>query len=148
MGPETHIEGTEGVAGWSHINGTIINYADGTTEVIEPEGQSEHYEVFRNALRYLRGLDDELNAPVAMTRPMTVAVNGAYESGAPPRDIPSEYVTREPKDDSTFTGINGIREILDECYDKHQTFSEVGVPWAYETEWFDTRDYKRFEMAL
>jgi len=148
MGPVSHIEGTKGVADWRHTEGTVIKYSDGTQEVIEPDGQREHDEVFRNAIRYLRGVDDELNAPIAMTRPHTVALNGAYESGAPPRQIPGEYVTREPKDDSTFTGINGIREVLQECYQEHQTFSEVGVPWAYETDWFDTSDYQRFEMEL
>ena len=78
----------------------------------------------------------------------TLTLNGAYESGAPPRQIPSQYITREPKDDSIFTGINGIREVLQECYDSHQTFSEAEVPWAYETEWFDTSGYERFEMEL
>jgi predicted dehydrogenase len=148
MGPVSHIEGTKGVADWSHTEGTVIKYSDGTEEVIEPDGQREHDEVFRNAIRYLRGVDDELNAPIAMTRPHTVALNGAYESGAPPRKIPGGHVTREPKDDSIFTGINGIREVLQECYQAHQTFSEAGVPWAYETDWFDANEYKRFAMEL
>jgi predicted dehydrogenase len=148
MGPLSHLEGTGGVADWSHTGGTVITYADGTEEVIEPDGQREHDEVFRNAIRYLRGVDEELNAPIAMTRPLTVAVNGAYESGAPPREVPAEHVTREPRDDDVFTAINGIRDILDRCNDAHQTFSEAGVPWAYETDWFDTSDYRRFEMEL
>jgi len=147
-GPVSRIEGTKGVADWSHTEGTVINYADGTEEVIEPDGRREHDEVFRNAIRYLRGTDEELNVPVAMARPHTLTLNGAYESGAPPRQIPSEYITREPKDDSIFTGINGIREVLQECYESHQTFSEAEVPWAYETEWFDTSGYERFEMEL
>jgi len=147
-GPVSRIEGTGGVADWSHTEGTVIEYADGTKEVIEPDGRREHDEVFRNAILYLRGESSELNCPIAMTRPHTLALNGAYESGGPPRQVPAEYVTREPKDYSTFTGINGIREVLQECYDSHQTFSEAGAPWAYETEWFDTSDYQRFEMEL
>ncbi len=147
-GPLIRIEGSDGVAHWSHRDATQIAYADGSTETIESDGRSEHHEVFRNAIRYLRGEDDVLNASIAMTRPITVAVNGAYESGAPPRTIPDEHVTREPRDDSMFTGINGIGELLDRCYEESLTYSEAGAPWAYEPEWFDTSDYTRFEMDL
>ena len=148
MGPVSHLEATGGYADWSHTEGTAIKYADGAEEIIQPDGRREHDEVFRNAIRYLRGAEQELNSPIAMTRPLVVALNGAYESGGPPRTIPAQYITREPKEDSMFTGINGIREVLEACYDGHKTLSEVGVPWAYASEWFDTRDYQRFEMEL
>ncbi len=147
-GPIIHVEGTAGVANWSHTGGTEIDYADGSSETIEPDGEREHFEVFRNAIRYLRGEDDELNAPIAMTRGLTVAVNGAYESGAPPRAIPAEHVTREQRGEKVFTAINGITELLDECYENHITYSQAGAPWAYETEWFDTSTYSEFAMDL
>lgn len=147
-GPLMRVEGTKGVANWSHTDSTDITYADGSTETIESDGRSEHHEVFRNAIRYLRGEDDALNASIEMTRPLTVAVNGAYESGAPPRDIPAEHVTREPREDKIFTGINWISDLLDRCYEEGITYSEAGAPWAYEAEWFDTSSYDRFEMDL
>ncbi|MGD9497524.1 MAG: hypothetical protein AB7Y46_14580, partial [Armatimonadota bacterium] len=142
------VEGTQGTAHWDFQGPCRIEYADGSRQVIEPDGRREHDEVFRNAIRYLRGIDQELNCPVAMTRPLTVAVIGAYESGAPPRAIPPEHVTREPRGDKTFTGINGIGELLDRCYAQHLTFYDAGAPWSYATEWFDTRNYTRFEMDL
>ena len=148
LGPISRIEGTEGTAEWSFSGPATISYADGTKETINASADREHYEVFRNTCKYLRGRSDLLNAPIAMTRVHTVAVNGAYESGGPPRTIPAEHVTREPKDNSIFTGINGIREVLQRCYDEHKTFSEIGVPWACETDWVDTTNYRRFEMDL
>ncbi|MFO8079189.1 MAG: Gfo/Idh/MocA family oxidoreductase [Armatimonadota bacterium] len=147
-GPFTRIEGSKGTALWSHTGDTEIDYKDGSTETIEWDREREHYEVFRNAIRYLRGEDDALNAPIAMARPITVAVNGAYESGGPPREVPAEYVTREDREDKVFTGIDGLPELLDNCYEKALMFSEAGAPWAYEPEWFDTSTYTEFDMDL
>ncbi|MEA3399652.1 MAG: Gfo/Idh/MocA family oxidoreductase [Armatimonadota bacterium] len=147
-GPIIRVEGTGGTAHWDFQGPTQIEYADGSERVIEPDGRREHDEVFRNAIRYMLGEDDELNAPIAMTRPMTVAVNGAYESGGPPRTISDEHVTRERRGEKVFTGINGIGELLDDCYQRHITYSEAGAPWAYETEWFDTSEYSHFDMDL
>ena len=147
-GPLMRVEGEKGIANWSHTGSTEIEYSDGSTETIESDGKSEHHEVFRNAIRFLRGEVDALNAPIAMTRPLTVAVNGAYESGAPPRGIPEEHVTREPREEKIFTGINGIGELLDRCHEETITYSEAGAPWAYEPDWFDTSRYSEFKMDL
>jgi hypothetical protein len=147
-GPFTRIEGSKGTAWWRHTGDTDIEYKDGSTETIVWDREREHDEVFRNAIRYLRGEDDDLNAPIAMTRPMTVAVNGAYESGGPPRAIPAEHVTVEDRGEKIFTGINDIGELLDKCYDDALTYAEAGAPWAYEAEWFDTSTYSEFDMDL
>jgi predicted dehydrogenase len=147
-GPITRIEGSLGTAHWSFQGPCPVEYKDGSSEVIEPDGQREHDEVFRNAIRVLRGEEDELNAPIAMTRGLTVAVNGAYESGALPRTIPAEHITREEREGKIFTGINGIPELLDQCYEQGLTYSEAGAPWAYEAEWFDTSRYSEFKMDL
>jgi len=147
-GPLTRVEGTKGTAWWDHVGDTQINYKDGSSETIAWDKEREHFEVFRNAIRYLRGESDELHAPIAMTRPMTVALNGAYESGAPPHEVPPTYVTREDRGDKVFTGINGIGELLDRCYADAINFTEADAPWAYETDWFDTSRYSEFKMDL
>jgi len=147
-GPIIRVEGTKGTAHWDFQGPTHIEYADGSEQVIEPDGRREHNEVFRNAIRYLRGIDDKLNCSVAMARPITVAVNGAYESGAPPRGIAAEHITREDRDGKVFTGIDGIQELLDRCYAEFLTYNDAGAPWGYETDWFDTTDYTRFDMDL
>jgi predicted dehydrogenase len=147
-GPFIRLEGTKGTAWWDHRGDAEIEYADGTSETIVWDKAREHDEVFRNAIRCVRGEEDLLNASIAMTRPLTVAVNGAYESGAPPRDVPAEYVTREDRGEKVFTGINGLPELLDRCYEECLTYSEAGAPWAYESEWFDTSTYSEFKMDL
>jgi hypothetical protein len=100
--------------------------------------------VFRNAVRYLRGVDTELNCPLAMTRPYVVALNGAWESMGQPATIAPEYVTREPRDGGTFTGINGISDLLDECYTTGKSYSDLGAPWAVSTPWVEVSDYREF----
>ncbi len=147
-GPFTRIEGSKGTALWNHTGDTEIEYADGSSETIAWDKEREHYEVFRNAIRYLRGEDEHLNASIEMTRPITVAVNGAYESGAPPCEVPAEHVTREDRGEKVFTGINGLPDLLDQCYEEGLMYSEAGAPWACETDWFDTSTYTRFEMDL
>jgi len=148
QGPLTRLEGTKATAWWDHVGDTQIEYKDGSSETIAWDKQREHDEVFRNAIHYLRGESDELHAPIAMTRPMTVALNGAYESGAPPHAVPAEHVTREDRGDKVFTGINGISELMARCYEEALTFAEAGAPWAYEPEWFDTSSYSEFKMDL
>ena len=148
QGPLTRIEGTKATAWWDHVGDTQIEYKDGRSETIVWDKQREHDEVFRNAIHYLRGDSDELHAPIAMTRPMTVALNGAYESGAPPHAVPAEHVTREDRGEKVFTGINGISELMAHCYEEALTFAEAGAAWAYEPEWFDTSDYSEFKMDL
>ena len=131
------------------MNGpTVLHFGDGTTETVERESRPEHDEVFRNTIRYLRGVDAELNCPVAMTRPYTVALNAAFESSGVPTQIPAGHITREPKGETIFTAINGITETVRQGYEEAKTFSELGVPWARETPWVDTRDYAQFRPGF
>ncbi|MEN6547553.1 MAG: gfo/Idh/MocA family oxidoreductase, partial [Armatimonadia bacterium] len=74
--------------------------------------------------------------------------DGAWESSKGPRDIPAEFVTREPKDNSIFTGLNGIPELLDECYNAGKLYSDAGAPWAVATKPFDLTGYNEFRMSF
>lgn len=148
IGPLSKLQGTKGRAQWSSGGPTVMQFDDGTTETVEPDKQAEHDEVFRNTIRYLRGVDAELNCPVAMTRPFVVAMNGAFEANGRPQAIPPEHVTREPREGTIFTAINGITEIVRRGYEERKTYSELGVPWARETPWVDTRDYREFKPGF
>lgn len=148
IGPFSKLQGTKGRAQWSSGGPTEMQFEDGTTETVAPDKVAEHHEVFRNAIRYLRGVDAELNCPVAMTRPYVVAMNGAFQSNGRPGAIPPEHVTREPREGTIFTAINGITEIVQRGYEERKTYSELGVPWAHETPWVDTRDYREFRPGF
>ncbi len=142
IGPRSKVYGTKGWAEWS-MGGPTVLHLGGEPEVIGPAPVPEHDEVFRNMIRHLR-LGEELNCPVAMARPFQVAMNAAFESNGRPRQVPEEYVTREPRQGTVFTAIRDIRPIVERGYAEAKTFSELGVPWARETPWVDTRGYRRF----
>lgn len=147
-GPKSRIIGTRGTCDWAISGDATITYADGSTEILHDDRSPEHDEVFRNCLRFMRGEAEELNCPLAMTRPYVLALNGAWESSNGPHDVPAEYVTREPKDDSIFTGLNGIPELLDESYATGKLISELGAPWAHKSDWFDVTGYHEFAMMF
>jgi len=104
-------------------------------------------EVFRNAARYLRGLDAELNCPLAMTRAHVLAVNGAFESARPPVTIPAEHlhVWSDAASGEVFTHIRGIDELLQRAGAERKLYSDLGVQWARQTKPFTLRDYTRFQ---
>lgn len=143
-GPFSRLVGDRGVCDWQFSGDAQVRYADGTAETLADDGAREHDEVFRNAIRYLRGVDSELNCPLAMTRPYVVALNGAWESMGQPTTIAAEYVTRKPRAGGVFTGINGIGDLLDACYTAGKSYSEVGAPWAVKTPWVEVSDYREF----
>lgn len=143
-GPLSRIIGDKGTCDWRISGDAHVKYADGSAQTLVDTGAREHDEVFRNACRYLRGVDAELNCPLAMTRPYVVALNGGWESAGRPADVAPEYVTREPKGNSIFTGLNEIGTWLDRGYARGATYSEVGAPWAMATDWVDMTGYREF----
>ncbi len=147
-GPVTHIYGTKGEAFWSYYSGCLFWYHNRSHEYIGDDGERPHDEVFRNAVRYLRGLDEELNCPVEMTRVQTLALNGGYESCGTIHRVPDEYITREPRGDSMFTAINGIDDVIHRCRREGKLYSDAGVPWAHPSDWFDLSGYDHFAMEL
>jgi predicted dehydrogenase len=148
IGPLSKVYGTKGWAEWAMSGPTVFHFNDGTTEAVEFNRQPEHNEVFRNAIRFMRGVDAELNCPVEMTRPHTVALNAAFQSNGAPQQIPAEFVTREPRDNTIFTAINGIAETIQQGYEEGKLYSDLGAPWAKATPWVDTTDYRAFRPSF
>jgi len=134
----------EAMVDWAISGDATVTWADGSQEIIADDGSREHDEVFRNCLRYMQGADRELNCPLAMTRPYVLALNGAWESAGVPVTVAPEHVTRGPKDNNIFTGLNGITDLLDEGFTTGKTYSELGAPWAVRTNWFDMTGYREF----
>ncbi len=146
IGPLSRVYGTKGMAEWSMSGPTILRIEGQPEQVIDWDRQREHDEVFRNAILYIRGLTPELNCPAAMTRPYTVAVNAGFQSNGRPTAIPAEFVTRyEEEGGDVFTAINDIEAIIRRGYEERKTYSDMGIAWARETPWVDTRDYREFK---
>jgi len=146
--PVHEIVGSKGTAKWTKGQDVHIEYGNGEVEIIKDDGADERIEVFRNAARYLRGVDGELNCTLSMTRPFVLTLNGAYESAGTIRDIPKRYLTIKKEGDSVSTLINGIVEIIDEASEQRKLYSDLGVEWAYPTRYFSLKDYRFFKMSL
>ncbi|RLI34270.1 gfo/Idh/MocA family oxidoreductase [Candidatus Bathyarchaeota archaeon] len=146
--PHHEIVGSEGVARWTTGGDVYIEYRNGESEVIRYDERSGRVELFRNAARYLRGVDGELNCPLELTRPFVLALNGAYESSGTIRSIPEEHLIIREEEGSISTTINNIVEIIDEAFRQRRLYSDLGVEWAHPTEYFDLRGYRSFNMRL
>ena len=132
-------------------NGDVqITYSDGTTAAIA-EGDENHVrEVHMNAARYLRGMDDELNCPLQMTRNYTLAINGAFESSGGTHKIPDDMlkITRDEESDTTRRIIPGINDLIARCFEQRKLFSDMGVPWGVATQPFSMENYTHFDMPV
>ena len=83
-----------------------------------------------------------------MTGAQTLALNGGYESCGTTHRVPDEHITREPRGDTMFTGINGIDDIIQQCRRKGRLYSDVGGLWAHPSDWFDLEGYRHFDLEL
>lgn len=144
--PIHEIVGSRGVARWVRGQDAYVEYCDGEVEIIEKDKSDPRIEVFRNAARFLRGIDEMVNCPLSLTRPFVLALNGAYESAGTIRSIPDRYLTIGEEEGSVSTTINDIVRIIDEAAEQRKLYSDLGVEWAYPTQFFSLKDYKRFEM--
>jgi len=146
--PVHEVVGSKGTARWTKGQEVHIKYRTGEVEVIRDDGSDERIEVFRNAARYLRGVESELNCTLSLTRPFVLTLNGAYESAGAIRNIPERYLTIKKEGGSVSTTINNIIEIIDEASKQRKLYSDLGVEWAHPTRYFSLKNYKSFNMNL
>ena len=147
--PAIEIIGDKGCARWSG-DGRANLYEGGeqVQEITTPDGVLSRVEVFRNAARYLRGLDSNLTCPLAMTRSHVLAVNGAFESVEWPVSVPPEAldVITDAAEGETHVHIKGIEELIERAATERKLFSDLGVPWAKATQPFSVTDYTQFDL--
>jgi len=146
--PVQRIIGTRGVIEWTFGGDASIKYNDGGSEIIKEDGKDERVELFRNAIKYLRGLEENLDCPLIVTRPFVITLNGAYESARRIKQIPDEFIIRRREDESISTTILGIEEIIDRAFESQKLFSDLGVEWAYKTDYFSVEGYRYFDLKL
>lgn len=94
---------------------------------------------YENVLAHLtRG--DRLHSPLAMSRSVTLANNGAHLSARAAVEVPSDlvqrtrilrqHVTGDGRPQESWVSIRGIREWMTEAYRRGALFSELELPWA------------------
>ena len=142
-----HVEvfGTEGHARWELDGHLRLTY--GNDPVDEPSPPEDpggtQRAMFRNFVDTLRGRT-ELFCPLEETVPFVLTAAGAYESARRIVQIPEEHIRRYPEKDSMATEVVDIVRIIDEAAAARGTFSDIGVPWARRTAWFDLKGYEQF----
>lgn len=148
IGPICEVVGTKGTVYWEKDGPAIFKFNDGTKRIVEDDCHSERDEVFRNFIRYLRGVDTEINCTLSMTRPFVLTRNGIFLSSQYVKPVSKQYITRESYEESVKTIIKDIDEIIDKAYVERKLFSEIDVPWSRRTKWVGVKGVKRFEMAF
>ena len=145
--PWIEVVGTKGKALWTREGTLDIEYKDGRSEAISFEHQDWGHcvKMFRNFADVLEGNADRLLCPLADTEHFVRVSNGAYQSAGKIVPVGAETMRRYPEEHSMATEVKDIGAIIEEAARKRKLFSEIGVPWAKKTPWFDVRGYETFQ---
>jgi len=146
--PTIEIVGEKGRVFWDFGDVAKVYEGDRVVEEI-PKGLFDpRLPMFRNVARLQRGLDEELNCPIAMTRSHVLALNGAFESAVAPVPIPASHVKRsmDKEAGSIATEIAGIEELSARAAAERKLYSDLGVPWAKKTRPFSLEGYTEFKL--
>lgn len=135
-----------------------IDIIDGNLPVVTIDG-SDPYELvsqqrheksptYEDTCRYLLTGEPALRCPVEWTRPFMLAVNGAFESSGPPRQVDPLYLSTEPFRDTNAYRLAGIDKYIQQGYETGKLYSDLGAPWATASDWFDIpADYAEFNPS-
>jgi len=138
-------------------NGTIegadsrslcVKLNDGRTLPIEPNDVDPRLLIYRDTCRFILTDEPPLRCPVAKTRPFVLAVDGAFESNGCPRAVDAKFLRTEPFRDATARCLEGVDEAIARGFQTGELFSELGLPWARPSKWFELGDYSRFEPSF
>ena len=145
---QMEVVGTRGSVFWEFSQRLIFKDVNGVEIPLAYSKDSVGRTVncFRNIARAVRQPDARLFTPIEATRNFTLTLNAAFESGRAARQIPPDFIIREPEGDSEAVYVRDIDEIVDRAFRERKLFSELNVPWASRTEPFDTAGYSEFRM--
>jgi len=150
-GPVFRIAGSRGTI-TGELHGEMKAVLNGQGEIeLENPGGDDHQRLFANVIDYCRGEAPALHSPLALARSMTLTMNAAYESSRRVHAIPKDAIRAVPVRPEArgdlLLDVSGLDRALTAGWEKMATFSDLGVPWAKQTEWFDLAGYSRFTGA-
>jgi predicted dehydrogenase len=120
----------------------FVRHHDGGGDTFEGHNDQDSLitAFYANLIRCIAGVEERLYCPLALTRPLVLATNGAHMSAGRPVPIPPEHVHRESaprrhwtgdgRTQEHWVGILGIQSLMAEAYRREVLFSEMDVPWA------------------
>jgi predicted dehydrogenase len=141
-GPIIVVDCEKGKIEYEDFTKTQITYADGTKQQILDETEQRTYMLERLHECYLSGQD--FDCSLAMCRPFTLTVNGAFESCGKVNSIAAEYIMKSELGDTIKTSIKSIDEILAVAHNSGRLFSEIGNDWAVPSKPFNVENYTKF----
>jgi predicted dehydrogenase len=140
--PTICIDCSEATITYYNYNETTVQAKSGATDRFQ-ESQSPHNAMLKN-LAAAATCGAPLDVPLALCRPFTLVVNGAFESSAAVHPIPPQEVARLDSEGSVATMIHGVDEYLASAHDQGKLLSEVNAPWAVGSTPFNMAGYAQF----
>jgi len=142
------VVGEKGTIEGADSGSLTVKLNDGRTLPIEPDDVDPRLLMYRDTCRFILNHEPPLRCPVAKTRPFVLAVNGAFESNGLPRAIDARFLRTEPFRDATARCLQGVDEAIARGFQTGELFSELGLPWAHPSEWFELGEYRSFEPGF
>jgi len=144
-----HADG--GRACWIMNDGAHITRADGTIDTCPHGHQGASLEMLRNFLQAIETGDAALlRCPLAKTRPVVAALNGAHESSGCVRRVEDSRVRWVGEAGKRHVVVDGLDEMLHSAAEGGCLLSDLpdAPRWVQPTEPFDLRGYDRFPQRF
>ena len=148
--PSILVEGMAGHAAWNY-DGELEWVENGrlSSEKFGNGGSMDKMSrIYESLCRCISGEEEKLICSVADTRNFVLASNGAFESSAGVRAIPSKYILRYEDEDSVATEIAGIGNDIERAFSEKKLYAETGIEWAIKGKKVPMDGYKEFKMFI
>jgi len=96
-----------------------------------------------DAIRAARGEGEIVCGPEAASS-QTLAVNGMQDSTPDIVEFPPEFIKTSGEGSARITCVEGLEDVLAQCFEQNRLPSELGVPWACAGQEIDLTDYPGF----
>ena len=129
------------------IVGSEVTLSGTLAEICSPLPRDILDASFDNVVDFAAGRVERLSCPVSTTRAFTATINAAHESSGGVHTIPPQYLRSIPGENEADGGLLDVTDIsnsLERAGTKLATLSDLSLPWAQKTEWFDMTGYRSF----
>lgn len=145
--PLTVIETEKAVIKFINLQQVEITFNDGTVE-FRDSYKENRLEMIEHLCRTMRSAEP-LICSLEITRPFTLTVNAAFDSVGTIHTIPDDALDCVMvRENEKQVAIAGMGRVLEQAFEANALFSEIGVPWARESEVFSTKGYTKFPVRF
>ena len=152
FGPFIEIQAERAKVVWDQKTGAEITYADGRKESCPAPADMGRAAMVANFVQAVRARDGSaLRCPLAESRAMTLAANGAHESSQAIHRIDPRWCrTADEKKTGPRTVVEGLDELLAEAARRRCLLSDLpnAPAWAVATQPFDVSGYCEFPQRF